>query len=376
MFKIHPILRKNRVAFDFGGTLIKIAAYNENVENTPSEKSIVKYIQRHKNMQTLELPQNPDNENKSWVHMTYFDDISEWMEVLQSCKFTEDGSKITLNMTGGGAFKYFKANSGYILPTSPDEVQYKLIDEIGAIANGSMFLVKDIPYVKYWNSKSKSVAEDKIRATFPKLVVNIGSGVSMIKCNDYNDFKRVSGTMISGSTLYGLSNLLYGPINYGEMLDKINKGDNGTVDILVKDIYGEDSGFEIPPDIVAGSLGKVPKIVKSQKVDKHDHNHEDKSKINGIKKNDVMKSLGFLIAANISHIAVLTSRLYKWEQILFTGNFCQQTMDKSSQSSPFNYEYLMHSLNFGVSFHGQSQLKWYFIEQGGFSGVLGALVHH
>ena len=65
MFKIHPILRKNRVAFDFGGTLIKIAAYNENVENTPSEKSIVKYIQRHKNMQTLELPQNPDNENKS-----------------------------------------------------------------------------------------------------------------------------------------------------------------------------------------------------------------------------------------------------------------------------------------------------------------------
>ena len=299
MLKIHSILKRNKAAFDFGGTLIKVAAYNENIDKTPADNSIVKFIQRHKNIQTLELPESKDNEHKSCIHMTFFEDINECMETLKVCKFTDDDSKITLNMTGGGAFKYFKANSGYILPTSPDKVQYKLIDEIGAIANGSMFLVKEVPSAKFWNSKSKSVADDSVRHAFPKLVVNIGSGVSMTKWNDYNDYKRASGTMASGSTLYGLANLLYGPINYGEMLDKMNKGDNGVVDILVKDIYGEDSGFDIPSDIVAGSLGKVPKLVKSQKVDKHDHSHEDKSKIQGIKKNDIMKSLGFLIAANI-----------------------------------------------------------------------------
>jgi len=46
--------------------------------------------------------------------------------------------------------------------------------------------------------------------SFPKLLVSIGSGVSIIKVDDYNKFERVSGTMIGGGTLLGLSNLLTG----------------------------------------------------------------------------------------------------------------------------------------------------------------------
>ena len=69
---------------------------------------------------------------------------------------------------------------------------------------------------------------------------------------------------------------------------------------------------------------------------------------------------------------MLTSRLNQVEQILFTGNFWQQTMAPSK----IDYSYLMNSLNFGVSFHAQSKLKCYFIEQGGYAGVLGALISH
>jgi len=43
------------------------------------------------------------------------------------------------------------------------------------------------------------------------MLVSIGSGVSMIKVNPTSGkFERVSGTMIGGGTLVGLSNLLTG----------------------------------------------------------------------------------------------------------------------------------------------------------------------
>jgi len=43
-----------------------------------------------------------------------------------------------------------------------------------------------------------------------KMLVSIGSGVSMIKVSNDGTFERVSGTMIGGGTLVGLSNLLTG----------------------------------------------------------------------------------------------------------------------------------------------------------------------
>lgn len=42
----------------------------------------------------------------------------------------------------------------------------------------------------------------------PCLLVNIGSGVSIIKVNENGSFERVSGTSIGGGTLWGLLSLL------------------------------------------------------------------------------------------------------------------------------------------------------------------------
>lgn len=52
-------------------------------------------------------------------------------------------------------------------------------------------------------------------------------------------FERVSGTMIGGGTLMGLSNLLTGVNNFDEIIKYCEKGDNANVDMLVKDIYGD-----------------------------------------------------------------------------------------------------------------------------------------
>jgi type II pantothenate kinase len=42
------------------------------------------------------------------------------------------------------------------------------------------------------------------------LLVNIGSGVSIIKIDDYGKFERISGTSLGGGTLWGLLSLLTG----------------------------------------------------------------------------------------------------------------------------------------------------------------------
>ena len=52
-----------------------------------------------------------------------------------------------------------------------------------------------------------------------KLLVSIGSGVSMLKVSSCGGkFERVSGTMIGGGTLVGLSNLLTGVKDFDEII--------------------------------------------------------------------------------------------------------------------------------------------------------------
>lgn len=59
---------------------------------------------------------------------------------------------------------------------------------------------------------------------FPKLLVSIGSGVSIIKVKDYSSYERVSGTMIGGGTLLGLSNLLTGVKDFDTINELAMKG--------------------------------------------------------------------------------------------------------------------------------------------------------
>jgi type II pantothenate kinase len=45
---------------------------------------------------------------------------------------------------------------------------------------------------------------------FPYLLVNIGSGVSILKVTGNRKFERVTGTHIGGGTMFGLAKLLTG----------------------------------------------------------------------------------------------------------------------------------------------------------------------
>lgn len=77
-------------------------------------------------------------------------------------------------------------------------------------------------------------------SSFPYLVVNIGSGVSIVKVTGPGKAERVSGTSLGGGTYWGLSRLLTTCKSYEEVLNLAEQGDASVVDMLVRDIYGGD----------------------------------------------------------------------------------------------------------------------------------------
>ena len=96
---------------------------------------------------------------------------------------------------------------------------------------------------------------------YPYLLVNIGSGVSMIKVSGSKDYNRIGGTSLGGGTLWGLLSLLTGARTFDEMLAMAEKGDNAAVDMLVGDIYGSDYGkIGLKSSTIASSFGKVFKM--------------------------------------------------------------------------------------------------------------------
>lgn len=88
--------------------------------------------------------------------------------------------------------------------------------------------------------------------SYPYIVVNIGSGVSILLVKSETKYKRISGTSIGGGTFLGLCCLLTGCSTYEEAIELATRGNSHKVDKLVRDIYGGDySRFGLPGNIVA-----------------------------------------------------------------------------------------------------------------------------
>ena len=56
--------------------------------------------------------------------------------------------------------------------------------------------------------------EEDLTPQLPCLLVNIGSGVSIIKIDEDGKFDRISGTSLGGGTLWGLLSLLTGATSF------------------------------------------------------------------------------------------------------------------------------------------------------------------
>jgi len=106
---------------------------------------------------------------------------------------------------------------------------------------------------------------------YPYLLVNIGSGVSMIKVSGPRKYGRIGGTSLGGGTLWGLLSLLTGARTFDDMLAMAEKGDNSAVDMLVGDIYGTDyNKIGLKSTTIASSFGKVFRMKRQAERDAED----------------------------------------------------------------------------------------------------------
>ena len=233
----------SHVAADIGGSLAKVVYFSRENGNAESGGRI--------NFLSFETDK--------------IDDCIEYLRQLQSKHKRTNGeskaAELSVMATGGGAYKFY------------DRIKERLgvdvvrEDEMECLIMGLDFFIKEIPSEVFtYNDADPENAiqfqDAQPDQVYPYLLVNIGSGVSMIKVSGPSQFQRIGGTSLGGGTLWGLLSLLTGARNFDDMLGMADKGDNGAVDLLVGDIYGEGMGYEkigLSERTIASSFGKVLK---------------------------------------------------------------------------------------------------------------------
>jgi len=134
-------------------------------------------------------------------------------------------------------------------------------DELTCLITGCNFLLKNISdeaFVYNRNGSPEYEFQTADPHVFPYMLVNIGSGVSILKVESDSCYERIGGTATGGGTFWGLGTLLTKAKSFEELLDLAEKGDHRKADMLVKDIYGGDyETLGMHSDLIASSFGKI-----------------------------------------------------------------------------------------------------------------------
>lgn len=195
----------------------------------------------------------------------------------------------------------------------------------------------------------------------PCLLVNIGSGVSIIKVDDFGKFERVSGTSLGGGTLWGLLSLLTDADSFDEMLELSEQGDNANVDMLVGDIYGSVglNHLGLKSSTIASSFGKVFRKDPSSSAPR---NAEERRK--KFRSEDICKSLLYAISNNIGQIAYMNAEKYNLDRIYFGGCFIR------------GHQATISTLSYAIRFWSKGTKRAFFLRHEGYLGAIGAWIKH
>nr|CAB3469924.1 unnamed protein product [Digitaria exilis] len=199
---------------------------------------------------------------------------------------------------------------------------------------------------------------------FPYLLVNIGSGVSILKVTGNKKFERVTGTHIGGGTMFGLAKLLTGCKSYDEFLQLSQKGDNFVLDLIVKDICGElvCQKQGLSTSTLASSFGKV---ITSKKG------------LTDYKPEDLASTL---LSAFTYNIAQVSSFYFSCMHIMKL-DFLPLGENIGKQRNIFINSWISVSLGWQEAKHlpsirSQRQMQAVFLRHEGYLGALGALMSY
>ncbi|KAF2076988.1 hypothetical protein CYY_001697 [Polysphondylium violaceum] len=315
-------------ALDIGGTLAKLVYF---VQNKHSK--------------------NRHNEMGGRLHFIKFQtaNIEDCFNfILENNLHIDEGKPKVVRVTGGGAYKYadlFEKRLGCKLVKE---------DEMQCLIWGTNFLLNNIQkesftYSPLPNCPSPKEFVDKVENPYPYLLVQIGSGVSIIKVDSETSYQRVDGTSLGGGTFWGLCSLLTGVTDYDEMLELTKHGQSNAVDLVVGDIYGTDyTKVGLSSDTIASSFGK---IIYKNASEKQPYRRED-----------IAQSLLKMVANNIGQIAYLNSQRYGLNKIYFGGFFIR------------DHPNTMQRISFAIDFWSKGKTKAMFLVHDGYLGSLGAFL--
>ncbi|CAN1347721.1 Pantothenate kinase 2 [Linum perenne] len=356
----------SHLALDIGGSLIKLVYFSRHEDRSSN----------YRRAMTLREKLGISNGSRrsfpvlgGRLHFVKFETtkINECLEFISSKQLhccgvdagnglpgTTANSNAVIKATGGGAYKFadlFKERLGVSLDKE---------DEMDCLVAGANFLLKAIRHEAFTHMEGqKEFVQIDDNDLFPYLLVNIGSGVSMIKVDGDGKFERVSGTNVGGGTYWGLGKLLtkckrllsYHCCSFDELLELSQRGDNSTIDMLVGDIYGgtDYNKIGLSASTIASSFGKAI---------------SDKKELEDYSPEDISLSLLRMISYNIGQISYLNALRFGLKRIFFGGFFIR------------GHAYTMDTISFAVQFWSKGEMQAMFLRHEGFLGALGAFMSY
>ncbi|KYO31426.1 4'-phosphopantetheine phosphatase [Alligator mississippiensis] len=247
-----------------------------------------------------------------------------------------------IKATGGGAYKF------------KDLIEKKLglkvdkEDVMTCLIKGCNFVLTNIPHEVFAYQKD-SDTEFRFQTNhpniFPYLLVNIGSGVSIVKVEMEDKFEWIGGSSIGGGTFWGLGALLTKTKKFDELLQLASKGQHTNVDMLVKDVYGGAyQTLGLSGNLIASSFGK------SATADKD------------FSKEDMAKSLLHMISNDIGQLACLYAKLHNLDKIYFGGFFIR------------GHPVTMRTITYSINFFSKGEVQALFLRHEGYLGAIGAFL--
>lgn len=345
---------------DIGGTLTKLVYFEPKditTDELDEEAKILRNIRRYLTKNSaygktghrdthLQLDNIEIRGRRGSLHFIRFP-TSEMGNFLSLAKAKGMAQLVTtVCATGGGAFKFEK--------NFREEVNMKLakFDELDTLIKGILFAEIQNPAECYYfeNASDIKLSEKKafdFSKPYPFILVNVGSGVSVLSVYGPDNYRRISGTSLGGGTFLGLCCLLTGCNTFEEAIQLATRGDHTKVDKLVRDIYGGDyERFGLNGDLVAASFGQM--ISKERRE--------------SVSKEDLANATLVTITNNIGSIARMCASNEKIDKVVFVGNFLRV--------NPIS----MKLLAYAMDYWSKGTLKALFLEHEGYFGALGCLL--
>eukprot|EP00758_Cryptobia_borreli_P005222 Tbor_TRINITY_DN4784_c0_g1::TRINITY_DN4784_c0_g1_i1::g.16943::m.16943/K09680/coaW; type II pantothenate kinase len=406
------------ISIDIGGTCGKMAFFQP-----PNAPSLPSYCTVERDETTHALPRctrffcnveksDLENSNVGVLKFVKFPtkDVPRMIRFMSESNILgqyKSEALVKIPATGGGALKFSS------LVTEQLHLKLTQVKEMDSITSGINFILRHAPNLVFTFDIKESIrrplviSSEERKKLYPYLLVNIGSGVSFVKCiSPSGEYERVGGTPVGGGTFLGLVRLLTSIRSWDEIKESTRidgPGDNSNVDLLVGDIYGFNGGnvnlpAKLSVDTIASSFGKIGsdkyhslKIVSSSSVDvppssamEDMENLSLGSSVEGehdgslggpnipcrntsfnrqpIEQIDVVRSLLVMIANNITQIVSLTAKVEKIDSVFFTGGFVRDNAIAHRQ--------ITQALNYWSN----GKLVAHFMQPDGYVGTIGSLL--